>query len=58
MIELSREAYLTLCGLVQDEVEVDSERIMASADVWTELRTTFPLADFPFDEAHYPGGRV
>lgn len=51
-IELSELAYVTLCGLIQPEWEVNTEGIFS--DAFTELRQKFPLADFQAAVANQP----
>lgn len=41
-VELSSEAFIGLCGLVQPTDDVDGERIMLEPHVWVELREKFP----------------
>jgi len=45
-VALSDAAYAVVCGMVQPTDQVDSERVVANAVVWEEVRHAFPINEF------------
>ncbi len=45
-VPLSADAHALVCALVAESQHVNADTVTAPVEVWEEVRTAFPVADF------------